>query len=64
LANDSVFSERDNRIVGPTTVIDADDDWEAARKAGDYHGSDDLQVWQANRFVIECRVKRDKAHVA
>jgi hypothetical protein len=59
LANDSVFSES-----GPTTVIDADDDWEAARKAGDYLDKDDLQVWQADRFVIEFRGKRDKAHAA
>jgi hypothetical protein len=59
-----LFHTRDNRIVGPTTVIDADDDWEAARKAGDHHGNNDLQVWQADRFVIEFRVKRYKAHPA
>jgi hypothetical protein len=51
-----------NHVAGPPIEIDADDDWEAARKAGDYLETDDLQVWQDDRFVIEFERKRENAH--
>jgi hypothetical protein len=51
-----------NHVAGPPIEIDADDDWEAARKAGDYLETDELQIWQAARFVIEFKRKRENAH--
>jgi hypothetical protein len=55
-----LYHIRDTRIVGQPNIIDADDDWEAARKAAGCLDNDDLQIWQAERFVMEFIAARGK----